>query len=68
MSLSFSGQHSSGIPMPLHLARDLSAIGKSHSETLAGYVARVRDLAFKDFGFHRILWPTSIICAGQAEP
>jgi hypothetical protein len=54
--------------MPLNFARDLSAIGKPHSEALDRYVAGVRDLAFKDFGFHRILWPTSIICAGQAEP
>jgi hypothetical protein len=44
--------------MPLHLARDLSAIGKPHSEALDGYVAGVRDLAFKDFGFHRILCHT----------
>jgi hypothetical protein len=55
-SLNIVGQHRSGISMPLHLARDLSAIAKPHSEALDGYVAGVRDLAFKDFRFHhRIL-------------
>jgi hypothetical protein len=35
-SLNIVGQHRSGIPMPLHLARDLSAIGKPHLEALDG--------------------------------
>jgi hypothetical protein len=35
-SLNIVGQHRSGISMPLHLARDLSAIGKPHSEALDG--------------------------------